>query len=100
MLVAELTVVPLGTSTTGLSSYVSKAIEGIKATNVKYEIHPMGTVFEAPDLKTVFKVAQNAHEAIIEAGVKRVLTMLTIDERLDQPQGLRERVQKVAVKTE
>lgn len=56
MLVAELTVVPLGTSSTGLSSYVSKAVEGIKSTNVKHEVHPMGTVFEAPDLGTVFKV--------------------------------------------
>lgn len=58
MLVAELTIVPLETSTTGLSSYVSKAVEGIKSMNVKHEIHPMGTVFEASDLKTFFKVEQ------------------------------------------
>lgn len=95
LIVAELTVTPLGTAETGLSDYVAKAVEEVKKAGVKYQLHPMGTVFEAPDLETAFKVTKAAHRAVIEAGAKRVLTTLRIDERLDQPRTMEERVERV-----
>lgn len=97
MIVAELTVIPIGTASTGLSSYVSRAVEAIKAAGVKHQVHPAGTVFEAPDLDTAFRVARRAHRAVLDAGAKRVVTTLTIDERTDKPVGLEERVRRVTV---
>jgi len=109
MIVAELTVIPIGTADTGLSHYISKAVDAIKATGVnvdaikatgvKHQVHPAGTVFEAPDLDTAFQVARRAHGAVLDAGAKRVITKLTIDERIDKSVGLEERVRRVTVKT-
>mgnify|MGYP005844876145 FL=1 len=47
MITAELTVIPLGTCSTSLSSYVAAAVEALKRRNVRYEISGMGTLLEA-----------------------------------------------------
>jgi len=98
LIVAEIVVTPLGTAKTGLSDYIARAVEEIKKAGVKYQLHPMGTVFEAPDLETVCRVMKAAHRAVVEAGAKRVLTTLRIDERLDQPRTMEERVKRVVAK--
>lgn len=94
-MVAELSVIPVGTARTGLSELIAKAVEEIKRAGVKYQLHPAGTVYEAPDLGTALKVAEAAHRAVLEAGVKRVITILHLDERLDEPRTLEERVKRV-----
>lgn len=98
LLVVELVVTPLGTAKTGLSDYIAKAVQAVKASGVKYQVCPTSTVFEAEDLETAFKVARAAHEAVLATGVKRVLTTLKVDDRLDQPRGIEERVKRVTAK--
>ena len=98
LLIAELSVVPIGTFGTGLSDYISKAVQAVKDAGVKYQLHSMGTIFEVSDIEKAFKIAKSAHEAVIKAGAKRVLTTLRIEERLDQPRSMDERVQRVASK--
>jgi len=100
LIVAEIVVTPLGTSKTGLSDYIARAVEEVKKAGLKYQLHPMGTVFEAPDLETACRVMRAAHRAVIEAGAKRVLTTLRVDERLDKPQTMKERVKRVNAKIE
>jgi len=98
LIVAEIVVTPLGTAKTGLSDYIARAVEEVKKAGVKYHLHPMGTVFEAPDLETACRVMKAAHRAVVEAGAKRVLTTLRIDERLDRPRTMEERVKRVEEK--
>ena len=98
IIVAEIVVTPLGTSKTGLSDYVARAVEEVKKAGLKYQLHPMGTVFEAPDLEAACRVMRAAHRAVIEAGAKRVLTTLRVDERLDKSQTMEERVERVRAK--
>ena len=98
LIVAEIVVTPLGTAKTGLSDYIARAVEEVKKAGVKYQLHPMGTVFEAPDLETACMVMKAAHRAVIKAGAKRVLTTLRIDERLDRPRTMEERVERVKAK--
>jgi len=100
LIVAEIVVTPLGTSKTGLSDYIAKAVEEVKKAGLKYQLYPMGTVFEAPDLETACRVMRAAHRAVIEAGAKRVLTTLRVDERIDQPRTMEERVERVKAKIE
>ncbi len=95
--VAELSVVPVGTSSTGLSDYVAAALREIKRAGVNYQLCPTSTVFEA-DLETALEVAKAAHRAVIGAGAKRVITTLRIDERLDEPRTMGERIERVAAK--
>jgi len=97
-LIVELAVTPLGTAESGLSDYIARAVREVKKAGVKYQLHPMGTVFEAPDLETAFRVTKAAHQAVIEAGAKRVLTTLRVDERLDKSQTMEERVERVRAK--
>jgi uncharacterized protein (TIGR00106 family) len=98
LIVAEIVVTPIGTTKTGLSDYIAKAMDEIKKAGVKYQLHPMGTVFETPDLDTAFKITKACHQAIVKAGAKRVLTTLRLDERLDQPHTMKERVEIVMAK--
>ena len=98
LIVAEIVVTPIGTTKTGLSDYIAKAVDEIKKAGVKYQLHPMGTVFEAADLETACRVMKAAHQAVIKAGAKRVLTTLRVDERLDQPRTMKERVERVTAK--
>ena len=98
LIVAEIVVTPIGTTKTGLSDYIAKAVDEVKKAGVKYQLHPMGTVFEAPELETAFKITKACHQAVIKAGAKRVLTTLRLDERLDQPRTMEERVKRVMAK--
>lgn len=98
MIIAELTIVPLGGSGTGLSSYVSEAVKEIKNSGVEYQVHATGTVIEAPNVEKVLEVTRKAHKAVLEAGAPRVLTTLTFDERTDKEEKMSDRVKKVLPK--
>jgi uncharacterized protein (TIGR00106 family) len=95
--VAELSVVPVGTGKTGLSDYIAAALREVKRAGVKYQLCPACTVFES-DLDTALKIAKAAHQAVIDSGAKRVITSLRMDERLDIQRTMEERVRRVAEK--
>ena len=95
--VVELSVVPVGTGGTGLSDYIAAALREVKRAGVRYHLCPACTVFEA-DLDTALKIAKAAHRAVIDSGVKRVITTLRIDERLDTQRTMEERVRRVEEK--
>jgi uncharacterized protein (TIGR00106 family) len=97
LVVAELSVVPVGTGKTGLSDYIAAALREVKQAGVKYQLCPTCTVFEA-DLDTALKIAKAAHQAVIDSGAKRVITTLRIDERLNTQRTMEERVRRVAEK--
>jgi uncharacterized protein (TIGR00106 family) len=44
----------------------------------------MATVLETDDLESLFRVVQEAHNAVVKAGAKRVITELKIDDRHDK----------------
>jgi uncharacterized protein (TIGR00106 family) len=81
---AELSVVPLGTSSTELSSYVAEALKRIKQIKgLKWQLTPMGTIIETDSLDKLFEVVKDAHEALFKIGAKRVSTIIKIDDRRD-----------------
>ena len=102
--VAELSIVPLGTGSTGLSYYVAeclKLLEGRK--DLSYRLTPMGTIIEG-SLEKIFEVTRQMHEVPFEKGALRVATTLKIDDRRDKMatmNGKLESVKKLnpAVKT-
>ena len=76
----------------------ARAVDEVRKAGVKYQLHPMGTVFEAPDLETACRAMKAAHRAVIGAGAKRVLTTLRVDERFGRPRTMEERVKRVMAK--
>ena len=56
---------------------VDRAIEAIDAAGLSYKVGPLETVVEGP-LDKLFEVAQNAHKAILDAGVSHVATYMKL----------------------
>ena len=83
MIISQLSIAPLGEGTS-LSKYVKIAIDSIKKNNVNFKTNDMATVIETKDLKSLFKIVEDAHNAVLKSGAKRVITELKIDDRKDK----------------
>jgi len=83
MIISQLSIAPVGKGSS-VSRYVKLVIETLEKENVKFETNAMATVIETNDLDTLFSVVKKAHNAVIEAGAKRVITELKIDDRKDK----------------
>lgn len=96
--VAEISVVPLGTGSTSLSSYVAACMKilGTKK-DITYQLTPMGTVIEGP-LDKVIEVARRLHEVPFGKGASRVLTTIKIDDRRDKTLTMKGKVTSVVKK--
>jgi uncharacterized protein (TIGR00106 family) len=82
--VAELSIIPIGTLTTGLSQYVAACIEVLRTkTELQYQLTSMGTIIEGP-LDRVIEVARLMHDIPFARGALRVLTTIKIDDRRDK----------------
>lgn len=83
MIISQLSIAPVGKETS-LSKYVKIVLEILKKNDVKFQLNDMATVIETKDLETLFGVVKSAHQAVIDAGAKRVITELKIDDRRDK----------------
>lgn len=83
-IIAEVTVVPLGTATTSLSSFVAEAEKVLnKFPNIKSMLTPMSTILEG-ELDDVLAAVKAMHETPFQSGAQRVMTRVSIDDRRDQ----------------
>ncbi|PNX47446.1 MAG: hypothetical protein BV457_05670 [Thermoplasmata archaeon M9B1D] len=83
MIISQLSISPVGLGTS-LNKYVKIVITTLRRNNVNFEINDMATVIETDDLESLFRVVQEAHNAVVKAGAKRVITELKIDDRRDK----------------
>ncbi|MDP8906688.1 MAG: MTH1187 family thiamine-binding protein [Thermoproteota archaeon] len=102
--VAEISIIPIGkihsdendALQTSLSKEISLAFNAIKELKeVKVIMTAMGTEIEANNLQDVLKSVETAHKAMRDIGVKRIISTIRIDERLDKPETLEDRVNSV-----
>ena len=83
--VAEVSIVPVGTAETGVSRYVAASLEVLDGRkDLTYQLTPMGTVIEGP-LAEVFDAIKDMHEVPFSKGALRVVTDIRIDDRRDKP---------------
>jgi len=83
--IAEVTVVPLGTATSSLSSYVAEVEKVLKNfPRLKSMLTPMSTILEG-EMADVLEALKAMHEAPFRMGSLRVSTTLRIDDRRDKP---------------
>jgi len=93
--IAELVVAPHGVGTS-LSKYVKEAVKIIdNYPGIRVWHHPMGTVIEADTIDIILDVTKKAHMALINAGCKRVITTLKIDDRRDKIRRMEDKVKAV-----
>ena len=92
--IAEFSIIPIGTKKTSLSPYVSDAIKAFeKVQHLEFKVTPMGSILEAESLTTIFQAVESAHQTIINKGIKRVLSTLRIDDRRDKPRTMQSKVE-------
>ena len=93
--VAEIKIIPIGTSSTSLSRYVAACIERVKkAQDVSYQLTAMGTIIQGP-LDGILELAQKMHEVPFTMGIRRVVTTISIDDRRDKPISIESKVKAV-----
>ena len=93
--IAEVMFSPIGTATPSLSRYVTAALTVLEEhPELKYELHPMGTVLEG-ERRDIIGVVEEMNEAIFAAGALRVGTTLKIDERRDKEASMQHKVDVV-----
>jgi uncharacterized protein (TIGR00106 family) len=82
---AEISIIPVGTSSTGISKEVAAAFDAIsKIKDIKStKLTAMGTQIEANNMTTILKAIEVAHQAVRSAGAKRIISIIHIAERLD-----------------
>ena len=83
MIISQLSIAPLGKGTS-VSKYVKIVVKSIENSGVKNKTNAMATVIETEDIETLFEVVKNAHNAMVKAGAKRIITELKIDDRRDK----------------
>jgi len=95
MAIVEVTIAPLGTSSTSLSRYVAGCHKILMAApDLKYELNAMGTVIEG-DLSRILEVVRQMHEVPFGAGAQRVSTLIRIDDRRDKVSSMSAKIQAV-----
>jgi uncharacterized protein (TIGR00106 family) len=83
VVVAEVSVFPLGTGSPGVSRYVATAVEELEASGLKCTLGPMGTTVEAASPEEVYAAVARAQAAVFELGAGRAYTVIKMDERRD-----------------
>jgi len=95
MIICELICSPVGVGVS-VSEHVKAAVRALnQIEGIRAQTHPMGTVFETDSLQKVFEATEAAHTAILNAGVKRVVTQLRIDDRRDIDRKMEDKVKAV-----
>lgn len=98
MAIVDVTIIPIGTGTPSVSSYVAdiqKILQGYKEKGViDFQLTPMNTLIEG-DLPVLFEVIQAIHEAPFNAGIQRVATNIRIDDRRDVKRRMNDKVERV-----
>ena len=87
MIIAELAIFPTSEGSS-VSRFVKEAIRVIDASGLRTETGGMSTTIEAPDLKALFRVIQDAHAAILKMGARRIHIDLRVDHRLDKEETI------------
>jgi uncharacterized protein (TIGR00106 family) len=95
MIIAEISVIPIGTGTPSVSKYVAKAVDELRKLGLKPEVTAMGTIIEAEDISLILEAFKKVHESVFAQGAVRVVTTLTIDERRDKEGSIKQKVRSV-----
>ncbi len=94
MVIAEITVTPLGTGSPSLSKYVAECARVLDGSGVKHTLTPMGSVIEGT-LDEILEVIRKVHSVPFDQGAQRVSTRIVIDERRDKDVTGKDKIESV-----
>lgn len=98
MAIVDVTVIPVGTESPSVSTYVADVHRVLKQYEeqgkIRYQLTPMNTIIEG-DLPVLFEVIQVMHETPFAKGVARVCTSIRIDDRRDKERKMEDKITSV-----
>ena len=94
---AEISIVPVGTSSTSISKEVAAAFDAIRKTKgiTTTTLTAMGTQMEADNIRAILSAIEAAHQAVKSTGAKRMVSVIRIAERLDVSTTLEDDIESV-----
>jgi uncharacterized protein (TIGR00106 family) len=105
---AEVSLIPIGSripsapgdqEETGMSREIAVAFDAIsKVEGLKTILTPMGTQIESENLSNIFRAVELAHKAVKDTGIKRIISTIRIDERIDASHTLEDKMESVKKK--
>lgn len=98
MIIAQLTVVPVGTGTPSLSKFVAGFETELKKMGFEPRLSAMSTVIEAESVDRILAAVKRLHEMVFENGALRALTAVSIDERRDREGSIDQKLHSVKSK--
>ena len=99
MIIAEVSIFPLGTGTPSVSEYVKVAIRELEASGLKCTPGPMGTTIEAETSDEAYAAIARAQAAVFELGAGRAYAVVKVDDRRDaEPRSGEERLRSTREK--
>ncbi|UCF30834.1 MAG: MTH1187 family thiamine-binding protein [bacterium] len=97
MVIAFVTVTPLGTGSPSLSPYVAECVRALDQCGLKHTLTPMGSILEG-SLEEILEAVRMIHNIPFNQGVQRVSTRIVIDERRDREATAEGKVRSVQKK--
>ena len=83
MVIAEISIFPLGTGSPSVSRFVSAAVRELEASGLECTLGPMGTTVEAASPEEAYAAVARAQAAVFDLGAGRAYTVIKMDERRD-----------------
>ncbi len=83
MVIAEVSVFPLGSQSPSVSEYVAAAVRELEASGLECTLGSMGTTVEAESPEEIYAAVARAQAAVFNLGAGRAYTVIKMDERRD-----------------
>jgi len=93
MIVAEFSLIPMGAGTSA-GDYIKAVHDLLEEAGIKFIPGPMSTSLEATGLKELFDLMEKANDKLVQMGVKRIITSIKIDMRLDREISLESKLSR------
>jgi uncharacterized protein (TIGR00106 family) len=94
MIVSEFAVVPMGAGTS-VSNYIKAVEEMLSGSGIKFIPGAMSTTIETNTLGEAFDLVERANKVLADMGVKRVITTVRADYRLDKENTIEAKLNSV-----
>lgn len=94
MALMQITIIPMGTETPSVGSYVADIQELLAESDIEYELNDMGTVLHG-NARELLQLAADIHEHPFTKGAQRIVTHIVLDDRRDLERGIGEKKQAV-----
>ncbi len=84
----DISVEPIGTSSTSLSKYIKIAFQVLKEKGLTFYPAPSMTTIELDDISILGQIIKEIDDKLEKEGVKRVVTIIKVDDRRDKENSI------------